>query len=360
MGKTKRAAVAAKCERKSKHQVHQNKHNRRTLHQLKLSEREQEPVCSESDSGKKCTGFEHKFPLDLGMWDLEHCDPKKCSGRKLCRKGLVRTLRLNHKFNGLILSPVGTKCVAPDDRAIVEEHGLAVVDCSWARLQETPFSRMKGDHPRLLPYLIAVNPINYGRPCKLSCVEAFAATFFITGFPQLAEQLLSVFKWGPSFYSVNSEFLEAYASCTTSAQVVAEQERIISKQREDSELNKLKDWSIINPELEFCNPNRQVQFPSSSSSSEEDDEDNSDDAENESDYEEENNHGFSETRCSKSDGKEVEEDSFPKKAGSINCDTKTEENLKLNETEVQALGAMEKLDLEDENEKDNKDDAYYN
>lgn len=125
------------------------------------------------------------------------------------------------------------QCVSPTDREIIRDYGCAVVDCSWARLDDTPFNRMKTPHPRLLPFFVAANPINYGKPCELSCVEAIAATLFITGYPDEAKLYLGKFSWGHSFLELNKELLENYALCTNSEQVIEVQEKFLEKARQE-------------------------------------------------------------------------------------------------------------------------------
>ncbi|AAS51234.1 ACR007Wp [Eremothecium gossypii ATCC 10895] len=178
---------------------------------------------------------ETEFPAKLAMWDFDHCDPKRCSGKKLERLGLIKSLRIGQKFQGIVVSPNGKTVVCPNDKEIVEQHGVSVVECSWARLDEIPFSKIGGRHERLLPYLVAANQVNYGRPWRLNCVEAIAACFAIVGRTDLAEELLSHFSWGPGFLELNQELLETYQQCTDHASIKAAEEAWLQKLEEEAE-----------------------------------------------------------------------------------------------------------------------------
>ena len=161
--------------------------------------------------------------VPLAMWDFGQCDAKRCTGRKLARRELITTLAIGQVHRGLLLSPDGKRTVSAEDRPIVEAHGLSVIDCSWKLVGGIPFHKLKGGQPRLLPYLVAANSVNYGKPCKLTCAEALAATLYITGFAGDAEALMDEFSWGPEFLKINRPLLDAYAAAADSEGVLAAQ-----------------------------------------------------------------------------------------------------------------------------------------
>ncbi|KAG2747964.1 DUF367-domain-containing protein [Suillus brevipes Sb2] len=217
---------------------------------------------SEDDECDRTTTHEYTagrpyIDVPVAMWDFDHCDPRRCSGKKLARLGLITELRVGSRFRGVVVSPKGTLVVSPADKEIVGRDGVAVVECSWARIDDVPFSKIASPHERLLPYLLATNPTNYGKPWRLNCVEALAATFYITGFDQHAETLLSSFGWGDSFWKVNGPYLKRYQKCSSAEEVAAMQEAIIAELQESYEESRREkeDAARSTEDLLVRNPN---------------------------------------------------------------------------------------------------------
>ncbi|MGM0590665.1 MAG: DUF367 family protein [Halobacteriota archaeon] len=154
-------------------------------------------------------------------------DPKKCTAKKLARFGLAELHRSDRATPyGVVLNPHAEQALSPADREKVGET-LVALDCSWESASEARFS-LPGEH-RALPYLVAANPVNFGRPLRLTTVEALAAALVILGDPEQAERILSKFRWGETFLELNAEPLERYAACEDSTEVVAVQREYLER-----------------------------------------------------------------------------------------------------------------------------------
>ncbi|KAL8785720.1 MAG: hypothetical protein Q9213_003187 [Squamulea squamosa] len=170
-----------------------------------------------------------KPPFKAACWDLEHCDPKRCSGKRLMHFGMMRELSVGQKFQGVVISPNAKTLISPLDTSLLETYGAAVVECSWVRISEVPWAKIGGKHERLLPYLVAANPTNYGRPWRLNCAEALAATFFILGHGHWAEHVLQHFSYGKPFLEINMQVLKRYAACKDEEEVKECEKRWLEK-----------------------------------------------------------------------------------------------------------------------------------
>jgi len=178
------------------------------------------------DDDKKKTNT--TLSVKVCLWEWGQNDAKRDSGSKICRLGYASQLKIGQSFQGIVLSSEASILASPADIHIVQRYGIAGINCSWNRLNEVNFRLMgKGPNQRLLPLLFAANSVNYGRPMKLNTAEAIAATLYITGYKEDAHSLLSSFGYGPEFFRLNYDALEAYSSCSNADEVNIEQQKII-------------------------------------------------------------------------------------------------------------------------------------
>jgi pre-rRNA-processing protein TSR3 len=158
------------------------------------------------------------IPLDI--YHASQCDPKKCTGKKLARFNLANLYNNPRKLpsDAILLDPFAAQALSPADDAV---NGVVALDCSWEEVEHIfPILQKLRLKHRALPFLLAANPVNYGKPFKLSTVEAFAAALYIIGEKEQAGLILNKFKWGKTFLELNREPLERYSKAKDSTQVV--------------------------------------------------------------------------------------------------------------------------------------------
>lgn len=177
----------------------------------------------------RCEGIKSK-DVEVTVYHAKQCDPKKCSTLKLKRHHLVHVVHRTREIprGSVILDPFTSKAFSPEDRERLEKRGLSALDCSWVHAKDV-FGIKTYWVSRCLPYLVAANPVNFGKPTKLSTVEALAAALYIAGFNEQAIELLSKFKWGPQFIILNNDLLLGYARAKNSTDIINTQREFMNQ-----------------------------------------------------------------------------------------------------------------------------------
>lgn len=178
--------------------------------------------------------------MRITVFHADECDRKKCTSIKMEKMGKCKLVYDINKIPGgaVVLNPYAEKAVSYEDYRFVQRRGVVGLDCSWNEVSKSKKFFALSKYHRSLPFLIATNPVNYGKPCILSTVEAIAATLYITRFKDEAREMMDGFKWGHTFLELNHDLLEAYSEVDTSAEVVRVQNEFLdNSQNEEDDLD---------------------------------------------------------------------------------------------------------------------------
>jgi len=163
-----------------------------------------------------------KQRIKLYVYHANEDDPRKCTARKLARFGFVKLERNIRRLsrNKVLLNPLAEKTLSKEDLDLAYRNGLLALDCSWKNVDKSFEYLDKINHSRALPFLLAANPVNYGKPFKLTTLEAFAASLYILGEVEYATELLNLYKWGKQFLILNKEPLDEYRKAGNSLEII--------------------------------------------------------------------------------------------------------------------------------------------
>jgi len=168
-------------------------------------------------------------PVRIIIFHANQCDPKKCTALRLHRLNMANIVHNMYRWSSssIVLNPIASHIISKSDSNNMLNNGLVALDCSWKTAEPFFKRKSKGIHRRL-PWLVAANPINYGKPIRLSTAEALAAALWIAGFIDESIEVMNKFKWGHAFFMLNQKYLEKYARCTNSDEIKQAEDEILS------------------------------------------------------------------------------------------------------------------------------------
>ena len=170
-----------------------------------------------------------KNSIKLVVFDANEDDPKKCTAKKLHRFGFAslekNIRRLPHQ--AILLNPFAKKSLSQEDIQTAKKQGILALDCSWKTAEQSFEFLQTKTISRALPFLLAANPVNYGKPFQLSTLEAFAAALYILGEIEQAKKIVGIYTWGIRFLELNQEPLEEYRTALNSTEVVRRMKQYI-------------------------------------------------------------------------------------------------------------------------------------
>ena len=229
------------CYEEKKHNNNKKIYMKKSLYESSSKDKENEEKDEKELEGEEEEDDEYEeFTIKLSMLYFDQCDPKKCTGKKMERLGLLKEIKFSKNYGGILLTPTGKKICSIEDHDIIEKKGICVIDCSWAKFEELHLDLHKIE-TRSLPFMVAVNPVNFGKAYKLSCVEAFAACLYLGGFEKESKFILDHFKWGEHFFKVNEELFGKYKGINSQEQLKEIQEKYINDELERKQKRKEQD-----------------------------------------------------------------------------------------------------------------------